>query len=514
MLTAFRQINSFICLVVILFSLGACQSGRGDVVRDGLGKRAKVLFIGIDGVRGDALREAVARGMAPHLAGLIKEGTYCFNAATSDKTFSGPGWSDMMLGVHRDLHGVNTNGVDKNHRPYPIFKDSEQDQYLTIFEHLEKINPKLTAGHFQTWDALALTLPRGGRGLKDVYFNYHQHGDELNTRVAVAYLSQHSPDFTFFYIADVDTTGHAGHFAEKDIAYLQAIQRADANIGRVLRAIKSNKHYAKQNWLYIITSDHGGQGKGHSGNLQVQRAVPFIVSGADAVKQALWYGNKNIDMLPTALAHLGASADYLNQFHGHVVGDKKVERGLIANGQNLIFNGAAEFDHGFTEQSYDQHVTGWGDVAGQQGVTILQYGKVKGFPEMRLIGPSTSGANFFSSGVRTKDVRLSQERDLSAVADEIARGDVGYTISASLGSLHHTRSNTARFTVYFLDQKNRALGHIALTHKAAAVTINNDFKKAGILPRGTRRLRFELRFQGTRAYADNLSFSLNRLKAK
>ena len=69
-----------------------------------------VLVIGVDGLRPDAL----AAASTPTFDALISNGTYSSNATTSDLTFSGPGWSDLLHGVHRDRHGVATNGTSDN----------------------------------------------------------------------------------------------------------------------------------------------------------------------------------------------------------------------------------------------------------------------------------------------------------------------------------------------------------------------------------------------------------------
>ncbi len=509
-----KLIGTLCAFAITLLPLVSCQSinknTRHARSRNYQNKTPKVLFIGIDGVRGDSLKEAIDQGMLPHIENLINNGTYTYKATCSDKTFSGPSWSDITLGVHRDLHNVNTNSVNKEHKPYPIFKDSTQNKYPTIFEHALKIDPNFKLAHFQTWDSLQFTLQRDAKNLHNFFHKYEDGGDELNTRQAVKYLAKNSPDFTFFYIADVDTVGHDGHFAHKDLKYLQSMQQADANIGRVLTAIKSNPNYKKQNWLYIITSDHGGEGTGHSGNNDVKRIIPFIVSGNSAVKQQLLYGNKNVDVLPTALNHLGANPDYLKQFHGHITGNTVQKQPKLSNKNNLIFNGDAEYDHGFTDQSYDQQPTAWLDHAGQEFFTILQYNKTKDFPDTRKIAPAYSGNNFFSSGLKTQTATITQTRDITPIAETIDKGYVKYNASADLGSLHATQPNSASFIITFLDKNGKAISNIQLDHKGTSISINSH-KNSGQIPIGTRTLEFQLKFTGNRACADNLYFALENI---
>jgi hypothetical protein len=75
----------------------------------------KVLIIGIDGCRPDALKAA----KAPHLHALMREGAFSEAAQAGDITVSGPGWSSMLTGVWRTKHGVRDNKfeVHRFHQP-------------------------------------------------------------------------------------------------------------------------------------------------------------------------------------------------------------------------------------------------------------------------------------------------------------------------------------------------------------------------------------------------------------
>src|SRR6266446_5697792 len=80
--------------------------------------RNKVLVIGIDGCRPDALLQA----KTPHLHALIDAGAYSFEGQTGDVTISGPGWASLLTGVWRDKHGVRTNEFEgANFQDYPSF---------------------------------------------------------------------------------------------------------------------------------------------------------------------------------------------------------------------------------------------------------------------------------------------------------------------------------------------------------------------------------------------------------
>jgi predicted AlkP superfamily phosphohydrolase/phosphomutase len=105
-------------LAVLLLDLCWSASASGD----GRPKK-KVLIIGIDGCRTDALLAA----KAPNLYALIRAGAFADKtriisprpAGVAD-TISGPGWSSILTGVSADKHGVRDNQFQKpNFKDYP-----------------------------------------------------------------------------------------------------------------------------------------------------------------------------------------------------------------------------------------------------------------------------------------------------------------------------------------------------------------------------------------------------------
>ena len=77
-------------LIPAVVVLTACGAALGD------GSSApKVLMIGIDGVRPDALRAA----QAPNLHRLMREGAWSDRALTDVHTVSGPCWSSILTAV-------------------------------------------------------------------------------------------------------------------------------------------------------------------------------------------------------------------------------------------------------------------------------------------------------------------------------------------------------------------------------------------------------------------------------
>ena len=84
---------------------------------------SRVLVIGIDGVRSDALTAA----NTPNIDALMSAGVYSPDAQNDDITISGPGWSDILCGVRSDKHLVVDNS----------FSGSNYVDYPSLFQRIE-----------------------------------------------------------------------------------------------------------------------------------------------------------------------------------------------------------------------------------------------------------------------------------------------------------------------------------------------------------------------------------------
>lgn len=220
----------------------------------------KVLFIGIDGTRPDALEAA----NTPNLDALIADGIYTPDALNDDITSSGPGWSAMLTGVWSDKHGVTDNG----------FSGSNYGDYPPIFKRIEDFNPDLHTVSFVHWNPINdfITLDHA-----DFKTNY---GSDLEVGEAGAnYLAANEPDLMFLHFDDVDHAGHASGYGIDVPAYIAAIEGVDVHIGTVLTALQARNNYESEDWLILVSTDHGGIGFGHGGNSIDEEKVFMIASG-------------------------------------------------------------------------------------------------------------------------------------------------------------------------------------------------------------------------------------------
>jgi hypothetical protein len=247
----------------------------------------KVLVIGIDGCRPDAL----VRALAPHLHRLILTGAYSDRAQTGDIPLSGPGWSSMLTGVWRQKHGVRNNdfdGADFVHYPH-------------FFRRLKQSRPDADTVSIVRWRPIHDHILADAE-LAVVASSDHQVAD----RAAHA-LRERKADAVFVQFDDVDHAGHEFGFEPAQPSYLAAIERTDRHIGRLLDAVRQRGTYGKEEWLILISTDHGGSGKGHGRNIPEDRTIFVLINGPSVTRGIIERPPAIVDVAATALAHLGVA---------------------------------------------------------------------------------------------------------------------------------------------------------------------------------------------------------------
>lgn len=85
-----------------------------------------------------------------------------------------------------------------------------------------------------------------------------------------------APDLTWVYLQYTDDMGHSyGEGEEMDLA----IQEADRQVGMIWNAVKERETDFGEEWMVIITTDHGrGEGGFHHGGQSEEERATWIIS--------------------------------------------------------------------------------------------------------------------------------------------------------------------------------------------------------------------------------------------
>lgn len=286
-------------------AMGVADGGRGPDH-----PRPKVLIVGWDGVRDDT-----ARRLSPStLSGLAEHGRWWSTTLPGidvAPTVTAVGWATILTGVWPDAHGVMGNEEELNrlHR-YP-------ELLTTAF----CARPDL-----HTYGAASALIfgtefgpgPLFGPGVGTIdwvdrraYPGKFTETDPIIVEAAEHHLRVNDPDLAFVYLGETDQIAHEhGVGAE----YEAAILRQDQRLGRLLSALSNRPTWSSEQWLVIVTTDHGHLDEGGHGGGSWQERQSFVVAamvgGCSPTRTAdSWAESaENIDIAPTALSHLGVPA--------------------------------------------------------------------------------------------------------------------------------------------------------------------------------------------------------------
>lgn len=221
--------------------------GPNDVKR-------KVLFIGISGLRGDAMEAAAA----PAISGLYPHAIYSFEAQTQQPTTSGSGWANLLNGVWSGKHGVKDN----------TFAGYNSAKYPMAFRYAKALAPHLRTISVQAWPAVNDLLVSQA----DVRVNLPDNDARVRDTI-VARLGQDDPDVLLAGFTGVKNAAHQFGYGPQVAEYMQAVEQTDGFVGDILQAISKRPNAAKEDWLIIIASDHGGTDKAEGGSTPEERNI-------------------------------------------------------------------------------------------------------------------------------------------------------------------------------------------------------------------------------------------------
>ncbi len=297
--------------VMVLYHQAGCLGSEPTVPEN------RVLVIGIDGVRPDALQIADT----PAIDELISVGAFTNNTKIlgdryrDNETISGPGWSSFLTGVWAGKHGVNDN----------TFRGENYDEYPHFFAYLKRAFPKAVTGSFVDWEPIDTFILRDA-DVREVCPASSKDSlaqkDEKLANKAAKFLAQQNPHAVFVYFGQVDEIGHQDGFHPSVPSYLQALQAVDAHVASLIKAIQSRPEYLAENWLVIISTDHGGRGRKHRGGHDISEIFTtfLIVSGSSSIQGEIKEPSYIVDVPVTALTHLGVPVDAAWQLDGKAVG--------------------------------------------------------------------------------------------------------------------------------------------------------------------------------------------------
>lgn len=281
-------------------------------------KARKAIFIIVDGIPADVIegsdlpnlkKIAGSGGMARSLVGGDK-GKY-----SESPTISAVGYNSILTGTWINKHNVKDNDIVSPNYNYP-----------TIFRLLKMQDPQKKIGIFSSWqdNRTKLTgdaMPETGNisfdykldGLELDTLNYPHDArrdfmhriDERITDEAAQTIRTYAPDLSWVYLEYTDDMGHAHGDSPE---FNKAVKYADMQVGRIYDAIEYREKNFNEDWLIIITTDHGrdsATGRHHGGQ-SAREKTGWIVTNAKELNDRFKNQQSSIvDILPTIARFMG-----------------------------------------------------------------------------------------------------------------------------------------------------------------------------------------------------------------
>ena len=271
----------------------------------------KVVVILVDGIPYDVIKKV----KTPNLDRIAKAGGFAKayvggekGGKTESPTISAVGYNSMLTGTWANKHNVWGNGIEKPNYNYPTFfkiaRDIRPEMKLGIFSTWEDNRTKLLGENLAATNYLMLDYKFDGYENDTLAFQhdknklYIKNIDEIVTHKATETIKNQAPDLSWIYLEFTDDMGHKHGDSPE---FYAAVENVDRLVGQVYETIKEREQRFNENWLVIITTDHGRDaktGKNHGGQSTRERET-WIVTNKKPENIRFRNGLAIVDIFPS-----------------------------------------------------------------------------------------------------------------------------------------------------------------------------------------------------------------------
>lgn len=242
-------------------------------------KKPKALILGFDGARADSMRYLV-KSTKEDISGklfvsaysavntLKKEGGLYLSYAGGEpsapqETSTAQGWSAILTGVWGGTNGVLKHVPLKESCPTVLRELAEQGIKSAFLAEW--------ADHFTITYKNEIAISKE----KNLPLEFKKHDTDEILETSTAENIEGDTDCIFSVFEGPDYNGHAYGFGSENYRYTVTVCNLDRIAYRLMEKVKARPTYAQEDWLFLITSDHGGHGFGH-GTQKVEDRTTFI----------------------------------------------------------------------------------------------------------------------------------------------------------------------------------------------------------------------------------------------
>lgn len=238
----------------------ATDSVRLEVTR-------RVLWVNIDGAVGSLVKQEVEQGNLPAIQRMLEHGKYSWLGLADSRSKVGRTevteedpltWASMLTGVDSQLHFI------KSYSYSPDFSLSDNplgeavSYFPTVIQYLTKADDKLQTSCVTPWSNL-------NRYVGDANSTTTTTTDEETQTTLLKQLQEGNYRFTLASFKGVLDAGKQGGFTLDNANYVSALKAVDTYLEQLLATIDARENAYYDDWLVIVSSNHGGTPQGQYG---------------------------------------------------------------------------------------------------------------------------------------------------------------------------------------------------------------------------------------------------------
>jgi len=279
-------------------------------------KTKKAVYIIIDGVPADQIE----RLHTPAIFDIASRGAYAraytggeIGGYSQTATISAIGYTNLLTATWFNKHNVGGNSdLQPNYNYWTIFriaKEQPKDYKTAIYSSWTDNRTVLIGEGRKETNHLKIDYVKDGYDLDTIRFPKKEKDlhifdiDEQISKDAAEGIRKDAPDLSWVYLWYTDD---AGHIAGNGAFFDEYVRKADDQVARIWEAVKYREANFDEEWMIVVTTDHGRGENGHGHGGQSRRERTTWISTNVPVNSHFKAGGLAItDIAPSICRYMG-----------------------------------------------------------------------------------------------------------------------------------------------------------------------------------------------------------------